>query len=310
MTGQTSSTSTGLFGAAQLVERWQADLARLDSEIAERQAERAEVVRKLDAAELIARELASLSDNETGREAPVAENGSAPQNSHPEQFGLTPPAAQPVHKQRKPRKPREGLTWKAVVLPAVGEAEMGLTYAELRSAVAASPLGSKLDASDKGYHNAISRLAGDGLIIRDHGRVFTPEAFDRFMAAVERGEASTTVPQPLAHSPMGEAILRIVSAQPGLLNGKGVIRELKKDPEFNAALTPHETGAFNIIARLVRRGQIVRRDDGLIQPGKNFPPEYARHENEAPSGNTAGASETGEVGASPNENRSGLRLIS
>jgi hypothetical protein len=190
---------------------------------------------------------------------------------------------------------------------------MGLPYAELRSAVLASPLGPKLIQSDKGYHNALSRAAQAQEIIRDHGRVFTPAAFQRFMAAVERGEASTTVPQPIAHSPMGEAILKIVGANPGKLNGKGVIGELRKDAEFNAALTPHETGAYNIIARLVRRGQIIRRDDGLILPGRNFPRDIAgvgSDENRAPNGDAAGALEAGEVGASPNENRPGLRLIS
>ena len=32
----------------------------------------------------------------------------------------------------------------------------------------------------------------------------------------------------MAHSPMGEAILRIVGDRPGELNGKGVIAELRR----------------------------------------------------------------------------------
>lgn len=269
------------------IELWRGDVRRFDDEISRLQAERDSRLKLIEAGEVLLAALPVLSVSQSRPSAVVQQEEAAP----PE-------------KQVR-RKRRYGwLTWHDVIVAAVARADMGLTYAELRGEVSKSELGHKLDESDKGYHNALSRAAAGGEIVKDHGRVFTPEAFKRFMEAVEAGDASTTVPQPIIHSPMGEAILSIVAKCPGELNGKGVIRELRKDPEFNAALTPHETGAYNIIARLVRRGQIVRRDDGLLTPGKNFPPEMrpAQNKIEAPSGNAAGASKEREAATSLFEN--------
>lgn len=295
------------------LDQWRGDLQRIDAAIAGLQSERVAAERKIAAAEFLFLEAPQdLVAVDLGEQPAIqAEDEEAPVDelaSDANAFNLTPPDGKPLR-----RRKRQGLGFKDVILEAVASAEMGLSYAELRSAVLASPLGPKLIESDKGYHNALSRLAQAEDVIRDHGRVFTPEAFPRFMAAVERGEASTTVSQPMAHSPMGEAIVKIVGAGPGRYNGKAIIGELRKDPEFNASLTPHETGAYNIIARLVRRGQIVRRDDGLILPGRNFPKdiEIAGHDEiGAPNGNAAGAPRAGEVDASPDDNRPGLRLIS
>ena len=44
------------------------------------------------------------------------------------------------------------------------------------------PLGPRLAISDKGYYNAVSRLAKRGRIVQHNGRLFSPnhaEAFDR-----------------------------------------------------------------------------------------------------------------------------------
>ncbi|MFB0873320.1 MULTISPECIES: hypothetical protein [unclassified Sphingobium] len=277
------------------VRHWKARLARIDGEINALQSEKEDFSRKLAAAALFL-DVDAVVPGES--EATEAES---PPIGAEEQPKAEPAASAPV--QRK-RRNYGRLTWRDVILAAVEPAEMGLTYAELRAAVRESELGPQLEASEKGYHNAISRCARDEEVVRDHGRVFTPAAFKRFMAAVEAGEVSTTVPQPMAYSPMGEAILDIVAARPGQLNGKGIIGELRKDTEFNATLTPHETSAYNIIARLVRRGQIVRRDDGTILPGRNFPQDRIQSDansNEAPNGNVAGASQAGEAPTSPNE---------
>lgn len=162
--------------------------------------------------------------------------------------------------------------WADVILKAVQSSEMGLTYAEMRKYAIGSVLGEKLKSSDKGYHNAIGRLARDGSIIRQYGRLFNKSAYERFQAAVDAGTVSRVVAMPFVHSPMGEAILKIVNANPGII-GKEIIGKLREDVEFNATLTPHETGAYNIIARLVKRRQIVRRDDGGCIAGPDFPKE-------------------------------------
>lgn len=174
--------------------------------------------------------------------------------------------------------------WRDAIMTWLRAAPLGLTYAELRNLIDQSPLRQRFIESEKGYYNAISRLAGHGEIVKHNGRLFTPSSFKAFKEAVDKGQIDDDKPVPTsAYSPMGEAILQIVRDQPGIV-GKDVIAELRKDPEFNATLTPHSTGAYNIIARLVKRHQLIRRDDGQIYPGTKFPKELG-----APNGSTASA---------------------
>lgn len=244
------------------VQRWEGDVRRLDEEISRLTASRAEVKKMLDAASLF-----------VGRvtEPTIIEDESAtPKDNSSDEDEVTSASDELVLDGIGLAEHLKESTWAGTVLDIVKPAEMGLTYAEVREAVLASSLAPKLRRSDKGYHNAIGRLARSGILMREHGRLFTPEAYERFKAAVAAGEMSAVVPQPFVHSPMGEAILRVVQDRPGII-GKAIIGELRKDAEFNATLTPHETGAYNIIARLVKRRQIVRRDDGGCVPGPDFP---------------------------------------
>lgn len=237
------------------LRQFEDDVVRLESEIERLMREREMAQKILEAAKLLAARAPILSE---------------PQDQQP-----TPPAAPattPPAKVTRRRRASAGPTWNSVILKAVKASELGLTYAEVRKAVDASPLGPRLRTSSKGYHNAIGRLAREGSLVRQHGRLFTPSAFKKFESAVEEGVASIVVPQPFAHSPMGEAILRIVQRRPGIA-GRDIIEELRKDAEFNATLTPHHTGAYNIIARLVKRRQVIRRDDGGCIPGPDFPRE-------------------------------------
>jgi hypothetical protein len=270
------------------VAQWKADLLHNKNEIARLGSENQQIERKLAAASVFL-------DVDSVEPAPIVAN--------------SPAASKEEQEVNKPRRKRRGdMTWADVVEAAVYEAELGLTYAEMRQIASNSELSAKFAQSDKGYHNAIGRLVRDGYIVREHGRLFTKEAHKRFMIAVDSGEASTTVPQPMAYSPMGEAILKIVSENPASFNGKGVIQKLRLDAEFNAALTPHETGAYNIISRLVRREQLVRRDDGTLVPGRNFPKDrgYALKRNEVPNGIAAGTSVAGGAATPLNESQGRL----
>ena len=106
-----------------------------------------------------------------------------------------------------------------------------------------------------------------------NGRHFSPEARRAYGEKVEAGEVDDEAPVVGAYSPMGEAILDLVwkYKDSGGIVGKDVINQLRTDDEFNATLTPHNTGAYNIMARLVRRKQINRLEDGACLPGPKFP---------------------------------------
>ena len=289
---------TGVLLTMDDVRRWKSELREIGANMEKLQARADDLTRKLSAAALFL-DVRAVSDDAPDQVPAVAEEEDALKD---EAQGAT------LVRVRRRRRISVGLTWAEVVKRAVEGAEIGMTYAEMRKFAASSELGPKLEMSDKGYHNAIGRLARDGVIVREHGRLFTHKAYQRFMKEVAEGRQSTVVPMPLAHSPMGEAILKIVQAQPGI-TGKATIAELRKNPEFNATLTPHQTGAYNIIARLAKRRQIVRRDDGGIIPGPDFPKDLLgpmSDGNGALNGKAASAPFAREVAASLFENRSGL----
>ncbi|MBR7618280.1 hypothetical protein JKL49_02670 [Phenylobacterium sp. 20VBR1] len=133
-------------------------------------------------------------------------------------------------------------------------------------------MGPKFASSDKGFYNALLRIQNTGEIIRHKGRYYSPGSFEDHKRKVDAGEINeAALPETgNAYSPMGEAIMDLVHANPGIA-GADVVRALRTDAEFNAALTPHTTGAFNVIARLARRRQIDRTGSDCF-PGPNMPP--------------------------------------
>lgn len=151
-------------------------------------------------------------------------------------------------------------TFVSAVRDAVYTASEGIAVWELKRTIADGPLGARLDKSDKGFHHAVSRLTGRGIIVRHNSKLFSPDGLRKFLERVAAGlSVDSEAKTPMAYSPMGEAVKKIVSDQPGIAGGE-LIRKLKQDPEFAAALNPHTTGAYNVIARLVSRGQISKRD--------------------------------------------------
>jgi hypothetical protein len=169
----------------------------------------------------------------------------------------------------KPPKPQDKVTWVQAVTAWVASAPTGLTHAELKNQMLQSDFGPKFRVSEKGYYNALSRLQNRQKIKKHGNRLYTAEALEDYLRGVEQGRILER-PEALvgAHSPMGEAVLDIVHRNRFQgIKSPDIVAELKNDVEFRASLTPHQTGAFNIIARLVRRKQIIRNADGQCFPG-------------------------------------------
>jgi len=249
---------------AGAVRRWQLELREVDEQLVSLQQRRGGLVERIDTAtrlvELVKSDAPGIPAPE--RPAPPPE---APKQDVQERLPLlgTPP---PARVRMRPMDSRTS-TWVEVVKHLTYAAPLGLTYAELRERVQADPvLAQRFAESEKGYYNALTRLATRHEIIKEDGRVFSPGARRTFLEEVAAGRIDGSPPVVGAYSPMGEAILDIVYARPGILS-KDILRELRVDPEFHATLTPHTSGAYNIIARLVRRKQIIRREDGQCFPG-------------------------------------------
>lgn len=250
---------------AGTVERWNLELREVVAEIEALVARRDRVQERLEHA----RKLLDLVKQDA--RAVTAPPKAAPTPKTMALLNANPQL--PLTAVELPTPQGEKESWVGMVRRWVNEAPLGLTFPELRDKIEKdADASSRFRASEKGYYNALSRLAQRGEIIRENGRVFSPAAHAAFKREVEAGRVDGTPPPPAnTYSPMGEAILDIVASRPGIL-GKDILHELRTDSEFNATLTPHNSGAYNIIARLVRRKQLIRRDDGQCFLGPKAPP--------------------------------------
>ncbi|MDP3740159.1 MAG: hypothetical protein Q8R02_22430 [Hyphomonadaceae bacterium] len=174
-----------------------------------------------------------------------------------------------VAHNKRPKGGEPKVTWVAAVAAWVASTPAGMTHAELKSQMLSTEWGPKFRESEKGYYNALSRLQNRGVIKKHGNRLYTAEALENYLKAVAQGRI-TEKPEAIvgSYSPMGEAVLDIVYRNRFKgVRAPDIVAELQNDVEFKATLTPHRTGAFNIVARLVRRKQIVKGADGLCFPG-------------------------------------------
>lgn len=204
-------------------------------------------------------------------DAPALERALSPPNPAPLQpdLELTPEPYEP-RRRRHMGKAREG-TWGASIRKWLYDSPTGLSPAQMRALIREDEeLRERFAASDKGFYNALSRLKNAKEVRVRNGYYYSPKAFSELPPEDPASQRFEGVPATTRHSPMGEAILDIVTASPGI-TGSEIIRRLRTDPEFAAALSPHDSGAYNILARLARRGQVIR-EATVCYPGPNMEP--------------------------------------
>jgi hypothetical protein len=242
---------------ADAVQRWTAELSEIDASLAAAQQRRERVAERLEHA----RRLLQLVKEDARASVPHPVVSWVPENA---QLPL-PEIAQPAHEIQT------SWSWVKAVRNWIYGAPLGISHAELRDLIEKSPeFAARFHQSEKGYYHAVSRLIERDEIVRYNRRLFSTHAYDAFQREVAEGRLEDEPPISGAYSPMGEAILDLVYRNPGIL-GRDIIQALRTDAEFNATLTPHNSGAYNIIARLVRRKQILRSDDGKCFPGPAIP---------------------------------------
>jgi len=160
-------------------------------------------------------------------------------------------------------------SWREALRNWVYASAAGLSASELRQLINADPhYGPKFAESDKGYYHALTRLKGDSVITLHGGRYYSPKAFADHVAAVERGEVKDAPAQVYRSSAMGDAILDLIQARPGISGGE-IVKVLRSDEEFADSLK-YNSGAYNVLARLVKRGQAANIEGGYA-PGPKMP---------------------------------------
>lgn len=109
--------------------------------------------------------------------------------------------------------------------------------------------------------------------------------------------------------PMPVLVLGLFSGDEKIAPGDAVDRVLAIEG-VSGPLGAIKNNVYTALQRLMQRKQLQRHADGSYSLMRDADPEgYQPNENEAPTGIAEGASETGEVAASPIENRQGFRLV-
>jgi hypothetical protein len=135
---------------------------------------------------------------------------------------------------------------------------------EVKAVIRRTPLGNQLNQRETGrrYYNTISLLARKGIIVNHNRRVYSPEAYKRFIDQVEAGLVEDDVPVAKGHfSPMGEAILELAAKHTEGLSRYDLIAELDKNPLFSESLAKHQSFIYNVLAKLLKRGQLEKIGD-------------------------------------------------
>lgn len=158
--------------------------------------------------------------------------------------------------------PQDSMSIISAVLAVIQSAPPPIAPYQVKEKLAEGEIGERIRASDKGFYNAISRLAQRGQIKKHNGWLFTPEGLHTYLSKVKAGEIVDEKPTVPTRSPMGDMILEFIQGHPGATSGE-VISFLKTAPEMDAALNPNTTVAYNIISRLTQRNQIIKRDGKL-----------------------------------------------
>jgi hypothetical protein len=203
-------------------------------------------------------------------------------------------ATQPSASGDSVRKGGRKSVWGTFITNYTLEADRAVPYSELKQEIMKTPLGPKLEQSDKGFYHAISRLDKHKVIKAYRGHTFSPEAFGRFQADLAAGKVrDIKIPNSAHYSPMGVAIEALMKTRPNGAESGHIIWELRKNPEFAATIDKNHTHPYNVLARMVRQQQLIKRGKRYFSP-----------KTETPSGSSEGVSNLfGDGGTSPNRDR-------
>ncbi|HEV7341262.1 MAG TPA: hypothetical protein VGN68_06475 [Sphingopyxis sp.] len=189
--------------------------------------------------------------------------------------------------------------WMSSILEVARAKPDGLSYEDVRSQLPERLQNQIVRGNNKAFYGSMRRLERDGLVVRYNGHLFTPEGYERFKKSPEHGSL-TAQGGAKRGSPIGDAIKAFLEK-----NGPSKALQIKEHlcltPEFRSPLLRNSSALYNVLKRLSDRNEIIHDKENALFS--------VADENEAPNDKVAGASEAGEVGASPNENRSLFRLI-
>jgi hypothetical protein len=178
------------------------------------------------------------------------------------------PLATPKPTERKGGRTPSETGWTATMLRILTEANRPMSYAELKAKVMNTPLGPTLARTDKAFYSGVAKLEERKQAIRQNGRISTTEAYERLMRDVAAGIAKEEPPIRNTggdrNSPAKAAIFEILRREAQGAPIADIVNELT--PKLNLETRNSKTAVYNLIARLVRRGELTKNGKNIRLP--------------------------------------------
>jgi hypothetical protein len=184
---------------------------------------------------------------------------SAPESPAP---SVKPNQSADPSRKRRGRPPRQNgpTTWTGIMEQILANGDK-FTYDGLRAEVGKTSLANKLAKTDKSFYGAIGKLSEAGVLVKHRGWLFHKDAFEKFKRDLSAGlveDSDAPKNNPAHHSPFGDAIKSFMDQNPGGAGSKDISDELKKTPDFADTMDRHKSHLYNVLARLVDQGELVK----------------------------------------------------
>lgn len=184
------------------------------------------------------------------------------------------PIGEPVVLRRgRPPKgtPRAPMTWTGVMEQILARGGK-FSFDGLKAEVGKTHLAKKLAKTEKSFYGAIGKLAAAGTLVKHKGWLFHKKSFVEFQQSVAAGlEKDDEAPRVNAahHSPFGEAIKAFMVKRPQGAESKEIVDELRHTPEFADTIDRHKSHLYNVLARLVDQGELMKGGGRYYRPPSN-----------------------------------------
>jgi hypothetical protein len=175
---------------------------------------------------------------------------------------IAPTASQPraATVRAKAGRAKSETGWTATMLKILTEVDRPMAYADLKAEIMKTPLATKLAKSDKSFYGGLLKLEQQKQAIRQNGRIATIAAHERFKRDVAAGLVKEEPPIRNTggdrNSPAKAAIFEILRREAQGAPIADIVNELT--PKLNLETRNSKTAVYNLIARLVRRGELAK----------------------------------------------------
>ena len=165
------------------------------------------------------------------------------------------------------KKPRL-LSWTGTILSILDRYDRGASYDQLKEEIGKTRLAGRLAQSDKGFYGGVAKVADRNELVKHKGWLFSRGNFDRLQRAIRDGREDDVeeLVTPARGSPMGNEVLRVVrSAHPRGVPTSEVIERLREHPDFGASVRKNATAGYNVLARMVKRGELLKDENKILR---------------------------------------------